>query len=69
MHAKMIMTLVFKKNANFLPKIGKNRQNGDHNIDPSFNAGYFALALTLSNSLHGSLTLSHYLCLSLSGYL
>jgi hypothetical protein len=27
-------TLIFKKNDYFLPKIGKNRQNSDHNIDP-----------------------------------
>jgi hypothetical protein len=32
----LIITLVFKKNANFLPKIGKIAENCDHNIDPRF---------------------------------
>jgi hypothetical protein len=29
----MIITLVFEKNAVFSPKIGKNRENCDHNIE------------------------------------
>jgi hypothetical protein len=31
----LIITLVFEKNANFSPKIGKIAENCDHNIDPS----------------------------------
>jgi hypothetical protein len=31
---KMIITLVFKKNANFLPKMGTMAENCNHNIDP-----------------------------------
>jgi hypothetical protein len=32
---KLIITLDFEKIANFFPpKIGKNRKNSDHNIDP-----------------------------------
>jgi hypothetical protein len=32
---KFIITLVFKKNANFFrPKLGKIAENCDHNIDP-----------------------------------
>jgi hypothetical protein len=30
----LIITLVFEKNAIFLPKIGKIAENCDHNIDP-----------------------------------
>jgi hypothetical protein len=31
---KMIRTLLYKKNAIFSPKIGKNRKSSDHNIEP-----------------------------------
>jgi hypothetical protein len=40
----MIITLVFKKNANFLPKIGKIAEKCDHNID-----SWFAKALWHGN--------------------
>jgi hypothetical protein len=32
--AKHCVTFAFKKSAIFSPKIGKNRRNGDNNIDP-----------------------------------
>jgi hypothetical protein len=30
----LIITLVFEKNASFLPKMSKIKENCDHNIDP-----------------------------------
>jgi hypothetical protein len=39
---KIILTLVFKKDANFLPKIAENR---GHNIDPGAGATFLPVAV------------------------